>query len=116
MITITEERGSSNFKFRAEFEMRDGSFKYITLPSVENFLHKIDLVQREMGKDVKDFIPLKYASGEDPSSGRNLNLAIAMMFGGMLLWLYRSKHGKGGSSGKTPGSSNKGSGFGGGGM
>ena len=52
MITITEERGSSNFKFRAVIELEDGNKKHVTLPQVENFLHKIDLVQREMGKDV----------------------------------------------------------------
>lgn len=118
MITITEERGSTNYKFRAEFEMADGQKLYMTLPQVENFLHKIDLIQREMGKEVKDFAPLKYASGEDPNQGRNMNLLIAAMFGGMLIWLYRSKHGKGGSSG-SKGKSDKGSGggmMGGGGM
>ena len=44
MITITEERGSSNFKFRAVMDLQDGSKKHVTLPQVENFLHKIDLV------------------------------------------------------------------------
>lgn len=116
MITITEERGSSNFKFRAVIELDDGSKKHVTLPQVENFLHKIDLVQREMGKDVSQFVPLKYASGEGDNDGRNMNLLIAAGFGGLLFWLYRAKHGKGGSSGK-PGDKGKGGGggFGGGG-
>lgn len=89
----------------------------MTLPQVENFLHKIDLIQREMGKEIRDFAPLKYASGAEPNEGRNVNLMIAAMFGGMLIWLYRSKHGKGGSSGPK-GKSDKGSGGGmmGGGM
>jgi len=57
---------------------------------------------------VSAFVPLKYASGEGDNDGRNMNLLIAAMFGGLLFWLYRSKHGKGGSSGsQKPGSSNK---------
>jgi len=80
-------------------------------------LHKIDLVQREMGKEVSAFVPLKYASGEGENDGRNLNFVIAALFGGMLLWLYRTKHGKGGSTGKSGGASKGkgGGGFGGGG-
>jgi AFG3 family protein len=118
MITITEERGSSNFKFRAVMDLQDGSKKHVTLPQVENFLHKIDLVQRDMSKDVSQFVPLKYASGED-NDGRNMNFFIAACFGGLLLWLYRAKHGKGGSTGGKKGGSDKGSGggmMGGGGM
>jgi len=36
MITFTEEKGNSNFKYRAIIETADESF-HMTLPAVENF-------------------------------------------------------------------------------
>jgi hypothetical protein len=34
----------------------------MTLGSYENFLAKLDMVQREMGKQPNEFIPVKYSN------------------------------------------------------
>jgi AFG3 family protein len=118
MITLTEEKGNSNFKYRAVIDTVGDQKFHLTLPQVENFLHKIDLVQREMGKDVSAFVPLKYAGGDDAGEAKNTML-IALGFGAILALLYRTIHGKGGSNaaGKTGAKKNSGGGMmGGGGM
>jgi len=35
------------------------------LPQVENFLLKLDLAQREMGRSPSDFAPVKYANASE---------------------------------------------------
>lgn len=62
MITIAEDKTSDNFKYRAEIETLEGKKVHLVLPQVENFLYKLDLAQREMGKVPNDFVPVKYAS------------------------------------------------------
>jgi hypothetical protein len=119
MITLTEEKGNSNFKYRAVIDTVTGQKLHLTLPQVENFLHKIDLVQREMGKDVSQFVPLKYAGGDDDEGQARTTLLIALGFGAILTMLYRTIHGKGGSgTGKTGSKKGPGGGgmMGGGGM
>ena len=49
-ITITKDRRSESFGYRAEIETHSGERFYMTLGSYENFLAKLDLVQREMGR------------------------------------------------------------------
>lgn len=62
MITITEDKTSDMFKYRAVVETHDGSKVHLVLPQVENFLYKLDLAQREMGKVPNEFVPVKYAN------------------------------------------------------
>lgn len=62
MITITEDKSSDMFKYKAEVELLEGQKVHLVLPQVENFLYKLDLAQREMGKMPNDFVPVKYAS------------------------------------------------------
>ena len=50
MITITEDKSSDMFKYKAEIELLEGKKVHLVLPQVENFLYKLDLAQREMGK------------------------------------------------------------------
>ena len=50
MITISEDKSSDTFKFRAVMDTTDGKKVHMVLPQVENFLYKLDLAQREMGK------------------------------------------------------------------
>lgn len=64
MITITEDKSSDMFKYRAVIETLDGKRVHLVLPQVENFLYKLDLAQREMGKVPNQFVPVKYASSE----------------------------------------------------
>lgn len=65
MITISEDKASDMFKFRAEVETQDGSKVHLVLPQVENFLYKLDLAQREMGKSPQEFVPVKYANSSE---------------------------------------------------
>ena len=62
MITISEDKSSDMFKYKAEIETIDGTFVHLVLPQVENFLYKLDLAQREMGKSPNEFVPVKYAN------------------------------------------------------
>lgn len=50
MITISEDKSSDMFKYRAQIDTVDGKRIHLVLPQVENFLYKLDLAQREMGK------------------------------------------------------------------
>lgn len=43
MITISEDKSSDMFKYKAEVETIDGTFVHLVLPQVENFLYKLDL-------------------------------------------------------------------------
>mmetsp|Transcript_5202 Transcript_5202/g.8039 ORF Transcript_5202/g.8039 Transcript_5202/m.8039 type:complete len:465 (+) Transcript_5202:518-1912(+) len=118
MITISEDKQNEMFKFRAQIETVDGKRVHLVLPQVENFLYKIDIAQREMGKSPQEFVPLKYASDAEQGSNKQLNWLIGGAFLLLLFQLYRSIHGKGGpkATGGSSGSSSKGSSFGKGGM
>ena len=106
LITITEDKTSDMFKYRAEIDLLDGTRVHLVLPQVENFLYKLDLAQREMGRLPNDFVPVKYASEASANQG---NPMLTFMIGGlfivMLMQIYRSMHssGKGlkGSGGKS---------------
>jgi len=50
---------------------------------VENFLYKLDLAQREMGKMPNDFVPVKYSS-----EGANQNNPMANLLVGGLFALF----------------------------
>ena len=49
-ISITKDRRSEVFNYRAEITTMNGEKYYMTLGSYENFLAKLDMVQREMGR------------------------------------------------------------------
>jgi len=74
-------------------------------------------MQHDMGIEAKHMIPVKYKAGDDADEARKMNLLLALMFGGVLLALYRSLHGKSGTGSKgTKSSGGSGSNpFGGGG-
>lgn len=64
-ITITKDNRSDVFNYRADVEAIDGTKFYVTLGSVDNFLAKIDMLQREMGRAPQQFVPVKYANDSD---------------------------------------------------
>ena len=80
MITISEDKGNDTFKYRATAETTTGKKVYLVLPQVENFLLKLDAVQREMGKSPQDFAPVKYANAAEEDKGAALNWAIGAAF------------------------------------
>lgn len=85
-ISITKDRRSEAFAYRAEMTMHDGEKFYMTLGSYDNFLAKLDMVQREMGKQPHEFIPIKYSNqGEDSFGNMAFNLMIGSLF---LLFFY----------------------------
>jgi hypothetical protein len=59
-INITKDRRSEVFNYRAEVVTQSGEKFYMVLGSYESFLAKLDLVQREMGRNPAEFIPVKY--------------------------------------------------------
>lgn len=80
-IQISKDRRSEVFNFRAEIITHDGKKCYMTLNSYEQFLAKLDMVQREMGKQPHDFIPVKYSNSQDEGMGATaVNLAIGGLF------------------------------------
>jgi len=84
MITITEDKSSDMFKYKAIVETLDGKKVHLVLPQVENFLYKLDLAQREMGKVPNEFVPVKYAN--EASLTQN-NAMMNFMIGGLFLAL-----------------------------
>ena len=61
-ITITKDRRSEVFNYRAEVTTNSGEKFYMILGSYESFLAKLDMVQREMGRQPGEFIPVKYTN------------------------------------------------------
>ena len=112
MITIAEDKQNDMFKYRAQVDTVDGKKVHLVLPQVENFLYKLDLAQREMGKSPQQFVPVKYANTAEDGSNPAVNYIIGGAFILLLIQLYRTMHGKGGSTGSSGGTSNKGSGLG----
>lgn len=110
MITIAEDKSSEMFKYKAIVETLDGNKVHMVLPQVENFLYKLDLAQREMGKVPNEFVPVKYAN--EASMQQNspaMNMLVGGLFLALMLQIYRSMHGKGGSKGTGKGAAGKGS-------
>ena len=53
----------------------------MTLNSYESFLAKLDMVQKEMGKQAHEYIPVKYTNEDDKTAGANfVNLLIGVLF------------------------------------
>lgn len=50
------------FKFRAIIDTYEGKKVHLVLPQIENFLYKLDLAQREMGKSPQEMIPVKFSN------------------------------------------------------
>jgi len=65
MISIKEDKSSDSFKFKAEIETINGERVHMVLPNVENFLHKLDAAQREMGRSPQHFVPVRYANASE---------------------------------------------------
>lgn len=80
-ISITKDKRSEVFNFRAEFQTHDGEKYYMTLNSYESFLAKLDMVQKEMGKQAHEYIPVKYTSSDEQTVGANaVNILIGLLF------------------------------------
>jgi hypothetical protein len=50
MLTVVQDKTNEMFQYRVEIECHDGQKLYLVLPQIDNFLYKLDLVQREIGK------------------------------------------------------------------
>lgn len=86
-INITKDRRSEVFNYRAEIVTNQGERFYMTLGSYENFLAKLDMVQREMGRQPNEFIPVKYTNqSEEQFSNIIFNVLIGSLF---LLFFYQ---------------------------
>mgnify|MGYP003891992941 CR=1 FL=1 len=106
-INITKDRRSEVFNFRAEFKTPEGERCYMVLSSYEQFLAKLDMVQREMGKSPNDFIPVKYTN--DQSEDINKTLFTIFLGATALTFMYsiwKNKN-QGMSTGLKKGSKNK---------
>lgn len=115
-ITIIKDKRSDVFNYRADIETMEGDKFYITLGSVDNFLAKIDLIQREMGKTPQEFVPLKYSNeSEQSSSNLFLNITIAGLFGLFMYQIWKGRTPKKGPGKKGSSSGSKSGGFMGGG-
>lgn len=105
-INISKDKRSEVFNYRAEITTYDGEQFYMTLSSYESFLAKLDLVQREMGKQPANFIPVKYDnSGSDATKGMLVNLMIGSLFITIFYQIYKNRNGNGLSTGKKAGKS-----------
>ena len=80
-IDLVKDRRSEVFSHRAEITTHDNERVYMILNSFEQFLAKLDLVQREMGKATHDYIPVKFTSQEQENGGNTMiNIAMGILF------------------------------------
>jgi hypothetical protein len=84
-ITISKDRRSEVFNYRAEILTHQGEKFYMTLGSYENFLAKLDMVQREMGRQPHEFIPVKYTNVSEETFS---NIMLNLMLGGLLFAFF----------------------------
>jgi len=113
-IKITKDRNSEVFNHRAEIEMSDGDRFYMVLGSQESFLAKLDMVQRQMGKNPNDFIPVSYTNATDESlAAFFFNVGMGLVAAAAFYNIYKGRSGpsaggkaaKGGKSSANKGSS-----------
>jgi len=104
-IKISKDRRSEVFNHRAEIDTNNGDRLYMVLGSQESFLAKLDQIQRQMGKQPAEFIPVKYVNDE-----QGPNAFMFLMAGFVLLagyQIYRGvkppSAGKGGKSASKSG-------------
>ena len=64
-INIFKDPRTEVFNYRAKIEMNDGKKFQMVLGSQESFLAKLDMVQRQMGKQPSQFIPVKYVNDNE---------------------------------------------------
>lgn len=95
MITLSENKDNSSFKFKATITTTNGAKYHIVLPQVENFLYRLDQTQREMGRDPANFVPVKYGSGMEEEVNPLWMNAFLLAFGSLLFSIIRSRHKKG---------------------
>ena len=100
-IKIAKDRRSEVFNHRAEINTTDGQRLYMVLGSQESFLAKLDQIQRQMGKQPAEFIPVKYVNDE-----QGPNAFMLLMAGFVLLTGYQIYRGVkppsiGGKAGKA---------------
>ena len=104
MITLCEDGTGGAFKYRAVIETIDGQKVHLVLPQVENFLLKLDMAQREMGKDPSTFVPVKYGSASEMEGVPPINIFFGALFVFLMYRLYKTMHGKKTKSGSKPAS------------
>ena len=116
-IRIKKDPRSEVFNHRAEIDTVDGERLYLVLGSQESFLAKLDQVQRQMGKQPAQFIPVKYVNDEDQG-----NVLLTLLFAGLVgmagYQIYKGRLGSGqsGKKGVNKKSSSSSSDWFGGGM
>lgn len=107
-IDLVKDRRSDVFNHRAEITTHDGAKVYLVLNSFEQFLAKLDLVQREMGKATHDYIPVKFTSQEQELAGNTMmNLAVSAVFIALFYQIFKNRNGKGIDTGRKAGKSGK---------
>jgi ATP-dependent Zn protease len=102
-INITKDRRSEVFNYRAEVVTQNNEKFYMVLGSYESFLAKLDMVQREMGRNPSEFIPVKYTNQSEEGMG---TFMLNMMIGSLFVMFFYQIY-KGGRGGKTTGSGGK---------
>ena len=98
-ITILKDKRSDVFNYRAEITTNNSQTFYMTLGSYESFLAKLDLVQREMGRQPHEFVPVKYTNHSEEQMG---NFMFKLLVGGLFLAFFYQIY-KGRNPGNTGG-------------
>jgi len=113
MITLCEDKTGTTFKFRAQIESHKGERIHLILPQVENFLYKLDLAQRELGRSQDSVVPVKYGPAVDGSDNAFMSFAAKASFLMLGILIYKSMHGKGGGGAGNAAKKGGSGGFGG---
>mmetsp|Transcript_35503 Transcript_35503/g.25913 ORF Transcript_35503/g.25913 Transcript_35503/m.25913 type:complete len:149 (+) Transcript_35503:587-1033(+) len=107
-IKISKDRRSEVFNHRADIEMIDGSKYYMILGSQESFLAKLDMVQRQMGKQPHQFIPVKYVNNNEESmSAFYFNLFVGMIAVAAMYQIFKARNNIGNKAAKGKSASKK---------
>ena len=115
-IKISKVRGSEVFNHRAEIDTHSGERLYMVLGSQESFLAKLDMVQRQMGLQPNEFVPVKYVNEQEKQMQTFMfNLMFGLVGVAAFYNIFKGRQGNLGSkAGKAAkkGSKNKDSGGG----
>ena len=91
LVTILKNTAADSFNYVAVAELNDGSKEYLVLANIDNFLMKLEMAQKEMGRQREEYVPVKYANKSDSGNNSMFLMFLVLLGGYMWYSIYRGR-------------------------